>query len=252
MSTRRALLFSFVDRYSGMFLSIVSSMVLARMLTPADIGVFSVASAPPDPGKRRARHGRGPEPCQAKQLDNDQIRAVWTIQVAVGLLLAVVVAGLAIPAAAFYREPRMTPVLLVMAGTFLINPEGAITYAMLMRQMRFQQVAVMRFCANLAGFIVSLYLAFREWGPMSLAVGAGQHSHQCLGGAVVSGSQHAVGLLPGRESSTGLRGPHRRHPGGQQPVAGYSGLRARQTAVRACGAPLLPKGWASSPCSTDW
>lgn len=172
MSTRRALLFSFVDRYSGMFLSIVSSMVLARMLTPADIGVFSVASALLILASAVRDMGAGQYLVQAKQLDNDQIRAVWTIQVAVGLLLAVVVAGLAIPAAAFYREPRMTPVLLVMAGTFLINPVGAITYAMLMRQMRFQQVAVMRFCANLAGFIVSLYLAFRDWGPMSLAVGA--------------------------------------------------------------------------------
>jgi hypothetical protein len=43
MSTRRALFFSLLDRYAGLLLLILSSMVIARLLTPTEIGVFSVA-----------------------------------------------------------------------------------------------------------------------------------------------------------------------------------------------------------------
>lgn len=42
MSVRRALGYSYLDRYASLILGSVSSMVIARLLTPADIGVFSV------------------------------------------------------------------------------------------------------------------------------------------------------------------------------------------------------------------
>ena len=42
MSTRKALALSFLDRYSGLVLHTVSSMVVARLLTPGEIGVYSV------------------------------------------------------------------------------------------------------------------------------------------------------------------------------------------------------------------
>lgn len=172
MSTRRALLFSFIDRYCGLLLAIISSMVIARLLTPVDMGVFSVASALLLLANAVRDMGAGQYLVQAKSLDTDQIKAVWTLQLGMGLSLAVLVAALAFPTASFYGEPRMTPVLLVMACSFAINPVGAITHAMLMRHMRFQDVAIMRFSASLAGAIVSVTLAYRGHGPLSLAFGA--------------------------------------------------------------------------------
>lgn len=42
MSTRKSLFFSFLDRYASLAITVISSMVIARLLTPAEIGVFSV------------------------------------------------------------------------------------------------------------------------------------------------------------------------------------------------------------------
>ena len=42
MSTRQTLVFSFLDRYSGLVIHILSAMVIARLLTPAETGVYSV------------------------------------------------------------------------------------------------------------------------------------------------------------------------------------------------------------------
>jgi O-antigen/teichoic acid export membrane protein len=172
MSTRRALFFSFLDRYSGLVLSVASSMVVARLLTPDDFGVFAVASALLMLASAVRDMGAGQYLVQAPQLDEARIRAVWTLQFGMGLALALIVAALAVPAAWFYREDRMTPVLLVMACSFAVNPFGAITYSMLMRQMRFQHLALMRFSANLVGAATTVGLAYRGWGPTSLAVGA--------------------------------------------------------------------------------
>ena len=42
MSTRRSLFFSFLDRYASLLISVLSSMLIARLLTPTEIGVYSV------------------------------------------------------------------------------------------------------------------------------------------------------------------------------------------------------------------
>ena len=42
---RRSILFSFAESYGSMLLSLLSFMLLARLLTPPEVGVFSVAMA---------------------------------------------------------------------------------------------------------------------------------------------------------------------------------------------------------------
>ncbi len=44
-SVRRALALSFAGKYSSLAIHTVAVMVLARLLTPAEIGVYSVAAA---------------------------------------------------------------------------------------------------------------------------------------------------------------------------------------------------------------
>ncbi len=43
MSIRRAVIFSGIDRYFGFVVSFVATIVISRLLTPAEVGAFSVA-----------------------------------------------------------------------------------------------------------------------------------------------------------------------------------------------------------------
>lgn len=169
MSTRRALMYSFLDRYSGLVLSVISSMVIARLLRPDEIGVFSVAMAMLAFTATIRDMGAGQYVVQAPEIDHDRLKTVWTLQFGLGCSLAAVVAALAWPMAAFYAEPRLAPIMGLMALTYLVTPVGSITYALLMREMRFQHVAVMRFSAALVGTVVAIGLALQGHGPISLA-----------------------------------------------------------------------------------
>jgi len=172
MSTRRALAFSFLDRYASLVLSIGSSMVIARLLTPAEIGVFSVTMVLTTVVVSLRDLGAGQYLVQEKELTPDRLRAAWTVSLGTGLLAAVIVLIAARPVALFYNEPRMFDIMLVIAVNFAINPFGSLTYAWLMREMRFDALALMRFLANLAGASATIYLAWRGWGSISLAIGA--------------------------------------------------------------------------------
>lgn len=172
MSTRKSLAFSFLDRYASLFIGIVSSMIIARLLSPGDIGVFSVTMVLLAFVATVRDLGAGQYLVQEKELTTDRIRAVWAVQLGLGLLLACVVLVASEPVSRFYSEPRMKAIMLVVALTYAINPFGSLTFAWQMRAMRFDIIAVIRFSATLAGAVISALLAWRGYGPISLALGS--------------------------------------------------------------------------------
>lgn len=171
MSSRTALAFSFLDRYVGLLLSVASSMIVARLLSPAEIGVFSIAMVVLSFISAMRDLGAGQYLVQERELTTERIRATWTVQLGLGIGFALIVLAGAVPVAHFYGEPRLREIMFVLALNFAISPFGSLTYAWLMREMRFDSLAMMRFAGGLTGAIVSVLLAWRGFGPISLAVG---------------------------------------------------------------------------------
>lgn len=147
-------------------------MVIARLLTPADIGVFSVTMVLLSFITTVRDLGAGNYLVQERELTPDRVRAVWAIQLGLGLLLACVVLAACIPVSLFYAEPRMREIMLVVAATYALNPFGSLTYAWQIREMRFDTLALVRFSATVTGAVISIYLAWRGVGPVSLAYGS--------------------------------------------------------------------------------
>lgn len=171
VTLRKSLLWSLLDRYASLAIGIVSTMVLARLLTPAELGTYSVAMALVSVAATLRDVGAGNYLVQEKDLTVERVRSVWALQLGMGVLLALVVASISGVGAEFYGEPTIRWILLLLAANFLINPFGSLTYAFLMRDMRFDALAIMRFTSTLSGAIVSVVLALRGWGAVSLAWG---------------------------------------------------------------------------------
>lgn len=172
MTTRRSLLFSFLDRYASLLIAVLSSMVIARLLTPTEIGVFSVTMVLLMFVATVRDMGAGQYLVQEKDLTTERIRAVWAVQLGLGLLLAALVLLASYPVAVFYNEPRMRNIMLVVALNYAINPFGSLTYAWLMREMQFESVALIRFSSSASGALVATWLAWQGFGPISLAFGS--------------------------------------------------------------------------------
>jgi O-antigen/teichoic acid export membrane protein len=172
LDIRKSLVLSYLDRYASLVINIASSMVIARLLTPADIGVFSVTMVLLTFVASMRDMGAGVYLVQEKEITIDRIRAVWAVQLGLGLILAVVVLAASVPVALFYNEPRMRDIMLLVALNYAINPFGSLTYAWQIREMRFDALALVRFCATVAGAVVSIYFAWAGFGPISLAYGS--------------------------------------------------------------------------------
>lgn len=147
-------------------------MVIARLLTPSDIGVFSVTMVLLTYVATVRDMGAGAYLVQEKDLTVDRIKAVWAVQLGLGIGLSLVVLTASVPVAYFYNEPTMRNILIVVAFNYAINPIGSLTYAWQVREMRYGYLALVRFTSTLTGAIVSIYLAWIDLGPISLAIGS--------------------------------------------------------------------------------
>lgn len=172
MTTRKLIAISFMDRYSGLIIAMGSTVVLARLLTPEEMGIFSVTMVFVAILSSLRDMGASSYLIQEKNITDDKIRSAWMLQIGSGIVLSAIVASIAVPIGSFYGEPEMTSIIYLLAINFLINPIGTITIAWWMREMKFQRIAVTRFAGAISGASVSIYLAWSQWGPISLAIGS--------------------------------------------------------------------------------
>lgn len=172
LAVRRSLALSFCERYILLALALGGSMVLGRLLTPAEVGLYSIAAVQAGLAQVLRDFGVGQYLMQEKALTPDKLRAALFVSVASAWTLGLLILLAAAPLARFYGEPGLQPVLRWLALNFLLLPFTAIAVAMLRRQGRFGAVLVINASGACAQLACSVWLAWLGWGSLSLACGA--------------------------------------------------------------------------------
>ena len=170
-SVRRALLFSFAERYALIVINLASNLLIARLLTPAEIGVYSVTLAVMSIAQVLRDFGVASYLIQEKDLTDDHIRTALGVTLAIGIALAGVLFGVAPWVADYYDKPSMRELLWLASLNFLLLPFSTISLALLRRRMAFKAVAVVSLIATTAGAITSVGLSWAGYGPLGLVAG---------------------------------------------------------------------------------
>jgi len=167
--TRHSLLISFAEKYIALVLNVVGSMIVARLLTPAEIGTYSIGAVVVGMAQLVREFGVSQYLVQEKHLSDDKIRAAFTLTVIVAWTMALLLVLLSNEMAAFYGEPQVRMVLRVLAVNCLLIPFGSITPIYLRRQLKFGALWCINVLSALAQFGVSVGMAASGFGFMSLA-----------------------------------------------------------------------------------
>ncbi|MBP7953947.1 MAG: lipopolysaccharide biosynthesis protein [Nitrosomonas sp.] len=166
---RKSLLINFAQNYGIIVIQFTASIILARLLSPAEIGIFSVAATLIALAQAVRDFGVGQYIVQEKELNAERIRSAFTVTLIVAVILAAITASLCTVAADFYREPGVRNVMLVLALNFLLIPFGQITLGYLQREMKFGAIAQVKIGSTIVHFAVSISLAYMGFSYMSLA-----------------------------------------------------------------------------------
>ncbi|MFO1412792.1 MAG: lipopolysaccharide biosynthesis protein [Burkholderiales bacterium] len=173
MSTvQRALAYSFIERYALIAISLASNIILARLLTPEQIGIYSVSLAVIGVAQVLRDFGIGNFLIQLTDVKPEHIRTAFGISLVIGVVLFGVVYVAAPLAGDYYGEPAMVLTIRISALNFLVLPFCSISVALLRRAMEFRRLVFVTLAATLAGFVVTIALAYAGYGPNSMAIGA--------------------------------------------------------------------------------
>jgi O-antigen/teichoic acid export membrane protein len=149
-------------------LTLVSTMVLARLLGPKDFGLYAMVTAVMGYLIVFKDAGLSTSTIQHEGITHAQVSNLFWINVALGGAITLALAAVAPIVAWFYGEPRLVAVTLALSITFLLNALTIQHTALLRRQMRFKAVGLIQVGSMLCGVTVGIGMAVFGYGYWSL------------------------------------------------------------------------------------
>ena len=183
-TVRRAIAFSFIESYLGIALNLVSFFLLARLLTPKQVGLFSVALAIISVTQVIRDFGLVNFLIQKKDLHRDHIATAWALALILGASLFGLIQIGAPYIAAFYGDDSLASISRIVAINFLILPFNSVCLALLRREMNFKAMMRINLSAALLSTLATIGLAWAGSGAYALAFGS-----------VINNAIAGVGLL---------------------------------------------------------
>ena len=168
---RRSLLMASGDRYVTVVLNLVGMAVLARFLTPDEIGVFAVGATFVMLAELLREFGVSTYLIQEKELSAAGIHTSFTVMLLLSLGLVGLIWVSAEPLATAYGDDRLAPNLRIAGGVLLLAPFSAPVLALLRREMAFGRLAAVNIAAAVANLTVSVGLAVAGAGHLCMALG---------------------------------------------------------------------------------
>jgi PST family polysaccharide transporter len=158
---------------------LVSTVILARILTPEDYGTLAMVTAITAFAALFRDLGLSSAAIQKKGLTTAQQSNLFWLNVLAGTALTAVIAACAPLVARFYGKPELVNVTLVLSLSFIITSLGTQHGAMLVRRMQFGRSSCARIAGALATLGVSVVCGLKGYAYWSLVWGT-------LAGAIVT------------------------------------------------------------------
>jgi lipopolysaccharide exporter len=150
------LLFKLADRSLG----IVSTIILARLLAPGDFGLVAMAMAVVAILELFGNFNFDTFLIRQSGVDRRQYDTAWTFNVLVATCIALLLAAVASAMADFYNEPRLESVIFVLAIAAFVQGFENIGIVAFRKEMQFHKEFRFLLGKKLAGFFVTIPLAF--------------------------------------------------------------------------------------------
>lgn len=166
---RRALFITFCSSSGATLLKFAVSVALARMLSPREIGLFSMTVVFVNFAHVFRDFGVSHYLQREANLTPDKIRSATGVVIATSWLIALALAASSTFVGNWFAEPQIVPIMQVLALGFVFIPFGAVTNALLSREFAADKQAWVNAAGTLSYCISCVLLAYLGFGAMSLA-----------------------------------------------------------------------------------
>jgi O-antigen/teichoic acid export membrane protein len=164
----RAAAFTWTAGVGDFALRFGSTAILARLVIPEHFGLVMMVSAVTAVADQFRDLGLSTVTVQRKELTHDETSNLFWINVACGLLIALVVIAASPLIAAYYKEPRLIVPLYILATNFVWGGLMVQHQALLTRQLKLGHTSTIRFLSSLVSTVLAVVLAWQGYGYWAL------------------------------------------------------------------------------------
>lgn len=137
----KGVFWSAVEKYSGIVLSIVISMILARLLGPKEYGVVAIATVLISFLSLFCNMGLGPAIIQRKDLTHEDCNSLFTFSLLVGASLSILFFCSSWGIAWFYDDQQLVPICQLLSIQLLASAANMVPNALMNKNKRFKEKA---------------------------------------------------------------------------------------------------------------
>jgi O-antigen/teichoic acid export membrane protein len=149
-----------------------ASMIVARLLSPTEIGAYSIALAAVVVAQVLRSAGVNMFLIAAPELDEAKVRTALALSMVASFSFAAVIFAAAPLIADFYRAPAVSHVLRIVCIAYVLAPYQVLAHGLLTRALRFKTLMIATLAGVAVGAATSISLAWNGWGSVSLAYGS--------------------------------------------------------------------------------
>lgn len=161
---------SAVEKYSGLIIQLVITAVLARLLTPTDFGVIAIATVLTTFFNMFTDMGVGAAIVQNQNLTQNDLDALFSFSVYVGSFLAVVFFFCSSWVASFYSNQLLTPICRILSLNLLFAAWNMVPNALIRKAKRFKFIAIRTFTLQVICGLLAVAVAFLGGGVYALLI----------------------------------------------------------------------------------
>ena len=148
---------------------LVSTFLLARLLSPAEFGLIAMVISVTGIAEQFSELGLSTATIQCRELNHRQVTNLFWINLGAGFLFCLAICGLAPGIARFYHNGDLVPMTLAISTTFIWGGLTVQHQALLSRQLKQGHMAIVRLSASILSLIVAIILAIEHFGVWALA-----------------------------------------------------------------------------------
>jgi teichuronic acid exporter len=159
-------------KFLGQAASWIITIVVMRKLSPQDYGLMGMAGVIITYVARINELGLGAAIIQAEVVDERIKSQIFSLLIIVNCCLFLLCFLLAPIISTFFSEPRLVPIIRLLATQFVLASFTIIPQSLIVRDMLFKERSIVSLLALIAGSLTTLALALAEWGVWSLVWGS--------------------------------------------------------------------------------
>ncbi|MFV0500493.1 MAG: lipopolysaccharide biosynthesis protein [Bacteroidales bacterium] len=162
--------FTAIAKYSNVFISLIVTAILARILSPEEFGIVAIATVIIVFFNMLTEIGIGPAIVQNKELNKDDLSDIFSFTIWFGLILTIIFVLLAKPIAIYYETPILEPISYYLSIAIFFNSSQIVPNALIYKDKDFKFIAIRSFSIQFFAGIIAVVSVFLGFGIYALLI----------------------------------------------------------------------------------